>query len=206
MCVLCYFDTCGVCVCVCVTTMVVLLIMKVLLISLLPRVSQSILFCPTVTRELNLANFSPLPVGRRLRFASRGRWRRSAGGRAALRGCWWCPSFWLLRRAGCPRSLLHPCAWLPGEFCRQLIRLPLSSREPRGAGIPEASWQVLQCLSQLSRNFNHVPFRQLLESFIVTPGDSFLLDCLHLHHFGKLHHAVGQHTPPPHTHTHSSKI
>lgn len=97
-------------------------------------------------------------------------------------------SFLLLRCVGFPGSLLHPCEWL-SEFFRHLIWLPVGSRALCEDGFPEASWRVppvpqeIQLLSLLGR---------FLESFIVTPGDSFLLDHLYLCHLSKLHHLVGQ--------------
>lgn len=110
---------------------------------------------------------------------------------ASLPGALCFASFLLLRSAGFPGSLLHPCEWLSGEFFRHLIWLPVSSRALYEDGFPEASWRVppvpqgVQLLSLLG---------SFLESFIVTPEDSFLLDHLYLCHLSKLHHLVG-HSP-----------
>lgn len=84
-----------------------------------------------------------------------------------------------------------PCEWLSGEFFRHLIWFSVSSRALYGDGFPEASWRVLpvpqevQLLSLLG---------SFLESFIVTPGDSFLLDYFYLCHLSKFRHLVS-HSP-----------
>lgn len=89
-------------------------------VSLLPHVSQCLLAL-FVMLELNLASVSPLPTGTILCFASRGRQSYAAGGRASPPRSPRFVSLLLLIRAGHLWSLFHPCVWLSGEFCRQLI-------------------------------------------------------------------------------------
>ena len=118
---LCYFDTCVLC--VYITTTIELLIVKVLLIR-----SARIWYW-----NWFFANVKDSPV-------------EGDGGALldeGLPGCGRGACFLLLRCwcAGFPWSLLQPCAWLSGEFCRQLIRLPVTSRALRwGGGV--ASWKL----------------------------------------------------------------
>lgn len=148
-----------------------------------------------VILDLIPANISPLPAGTMLRFASRGRWRYTAGGRGLSS---WFPRLCFLLAVLC-RTPMEPSPPVRG-FLVSSAGTSSGFQWVQEHPLRVYSWKLPgeshQCPSQFSRKFHGIPFSSFLDSFFVTPRGSFLLGCLHLRCPQLLRYPVG-HSPTP---------